>query len=653
VSGSPQPLWRPTPERVAQANLTAFQARVERRLGRRFADYEALHRWSVDDLAGFWREVWDFCGIVHRGEIRRVMSEPRMPGASGFERVWFEGVKLNYAENLLQGRGERPALIAECEDEGLRREISFGELRRLVARAAAGLKRLGVGRGDRVAALAPNIPEAVVAMLAAASIGAVWSSCSPDFGLQGILDRFGQIEPRLLLSADGYVYGGKRFSLRERLEGALAALPGLEHVVVVPFLGPPIEGLRCQLAWDDFLGPPDAPLEFEALPFDHPLFILYTSGTTGVPKCIVHGHGGTLLKHREEHSLQVDLKAGDVFFYFTTCGWMMWNWLASGLGSGAALVLYDGSPLAPDARRLLRLIERDRISIFGTSPRYLSALEKAGIEPRREASLDSLRTLISTGSPLNPAQFAWVYRAFPPDLHLTSISGGTDLIGCFVAGAPTLPVYAGEIQCRALGMKVESVDEEGRAWIGRKGELVCSAPFPSLPLGFWNDPGGRRFHAAYFERYPGRWHHGDFIEITERGSAVIYGRSDATLNPGGVRIGTAEIYRQVESVPEVLDALAVARERDGDVDVLLFVVLAPGKALDADLEARMRRVIREGASPRHVPREIHAVPEVPRTISGKTVELAVAALLRGEEVPNRDALANPEALEYFRRFAKR
>jgi acetoacetyl-CoA synthetase len=642
----PTPLWTPSPERVAAARLTAFAHTLESRGYGPFSDYASLHRWSIDEPALFWGEVWKCCDIVHGGEIRSVLENARIPGAR-----WFDGVELSFAENLLRHDDDRPAIIAECEDESRRREISHRELRQLVARARHGLEKLGVGPGDRVGALVPNIPEAVVVALATSSLGAIWSSCSPDFGAQGVLDRFGQIEPKVLLSADGYVYGGKSFSMRERLETILSSLPSVENVVVAPHYGPEIHGLRDQVAWDEFLGPEDAPLEFDRFPFDHPLYILYTSGTTGVPKCILHGQGGTLLKHAQEQVLQCDIGADDVFFYFTTCGWMMWNWLLSGLARGATIVLYDGNPVTPDALRLFRMAVRNRISIFGTSPRFLSVLEKAGVEPGKDCDLQSLRTVLSTGAPLNPAQFEWVYRAIKSDVHLASISGGTDLIGCFVGGAPTLPVCAGEIQCSALGMNVESVDENGDAHIGRKGELVCSTPFPSLPLGFWNDVDGAKCHRAYFERFAGRWHHGDFIEITERGSSIIHGRSDATLNPGGVRIGTAEIYRLVEKLPEIADSIAVAREIDGDVQIALFIVLSEDAELDDSLRQRIRRTVREGASPRHQPSGIHSVPEIPRTMSGKPVEMAVAKLLRGEEITNRDALANPEALDAFLPFA--
>jgi acetoacetyl-CoA synthetase len=626
--------------------LSRFIEFVSSRRGRRFEGYDDLYRWSTEDLEAFWLSVWEYCGVVHEGKIEAVLQEPRLPGAR-----WFEGARLNFAENLLRSQGSRPALIFESEDESLRRSMSFDELRRDVARARAALSSLGVKEGDRVAAFTPNVPEAVVALLAAASLGAIWSSCSPDFGPQGVLDRFGQIEPKVLFAADGYVYSGKRHALGERLHAILKSISSIEASVVYPYAGPKVSGLRGQVSWEEFLGREAPALAFQRFPFSQPLAILYTSGTTGVPKCIVHGAGGTLLKHLEEQKLQVDLREDDVFFYFTTCGWMMWNWLVSGLAAGSTLVLYDGSPLFPDPRRLFRMIDRNGITVFGTSPRFLSAVESSGLVPRSEFSLSTLRTLLSTGSPLYPAQFEWVYRALKADVHLASISGGTDLIGCFVSGSPFHPVRAGEIACRTLGMKVESLNDAGKPLVGEKGELVCSAPFPSMPVGFWKDPDGSRYRKAYFSRYPGKWHHGDYIELTADGAAIIHGRSDATLNPGGVRIGTAEIYRAIEGLPEIRDFLAVGREASGDSRIVLFVVLAPQAALGEALEKKIRDAIRDATSPRHVPAEIHAVPEIPRTISGKSVELAVAKVLCGEEVKNRDALANPEALEYFKRFA--
>lgn len=640
-------LWTPPPRRQAASALRDFMEVVSERVGRRFDRYPELYEWSIQDLPRFWQTVWDYCAVIHSGEIEEAVSTPRMPGAR-----WFEGARLNFAENLLRHHGNRAALIFESEDESLRRSLTFDELRTDVARCARALGRAGVGAGDRVAAFTPNVPEAIVAMLATSAIGAIWSSCSPDFGLQGVLDRFGQIEPKVLLAADECLYAGKRHALLERVKAIRERIPSIRTVVVCSYTGRGLAVLADQTAWEDFLGGPEGPPTFNRRPFDHPLAILYTSGTTGVPKCIVHGAGGTLLKHLEEHVLQVDLHREDVFFYYTTCGWMMWNWLASGLATGATVVLYDGSPLHPDPGRLFRMIDRNGISVFGTSPRFLSAVESSGLVPREEFSLATLRTVLSTGSPLHPSQFEWVYRSVKADVMLSSISGGTDLIGCFVCGSPLHPVRAGEIPCRALGMKVESLDENGCPVAGKKGELVCSAPFPSMPVRFWNDPDGSKYLSAYFERFPGKWHHGDFIELLDDGASIIHGRSDATLNPGGVRIGTAEIYRAIQGVPGLLDALAVSRDVGGDVRIVLFVVLAPGQTLDEALEKAIRTKIRGETSPRHVPAEIHQITEVPRTISGKSVELAVAKVLRGEEVKNRDALANPEALEQFKRYAR-
>ncbi len=644
-------LWSPPPERVARSQLREFMELAGREAGKTFESYDDLHAWSVSDVGGFWDAVRRYCGVISSGSFSEVVAPLEMPGAR-----WFEGLRLNFAENLLRRAGDDPnrtAIVFESEDESLRRALTWGELRSRTLACAAGLRSLGVTTGDRVAALTPNVPEAVIAMLATTAIGAIWSSCSPDFGPQGVLDRFGQIEPKVLFAADGYVYGGKRFTLTERLRDVLDRIPAIEHTVVYHHQGDGAAGLRGLSTWDELLargGGVEPELEHHA--FDHPVYILYTSGTTGVPKCIVHGAGGTVLKHVEEHVLQCDLRPDDTLFYFTTCGWMMWNWLVSGLASGATIVLYDGNPLQPDPGRLFRLIDRNGITVFGTSPRFLASVEKSGTRPREAHSLESLRSILSTGAPLHANQFDWVYDAVKHDVQLSSISGGTDLIGCFVLGSPLHPVYSGEIQCLALGMKVESVDDDGRPLIGSQGELVCSAPFPSMPVGFWNDPDGAKYRAAYFERFPGRWHHGDFIEITERGTVIIYGRSDATLNPGGVRIGTAEIYRIVEQVTDVTDSLAVGVEEDGDTRILLFVVLAKGKELDDALCDTIRKSIRQNASPRHVPAEIHQITEVPRTISGKSVELAVARILEGKEALNRDALANPGALDQFRRFCR-
>ena len=560
---------------------------------------------------------------------------------------WFTGARLNYAEHLLRHRGDTPALVFRGED-GTRRSLSRDELRRDVAAIAAGLAEAGVRAGDRVAGYLPNCPEAIVAMLATASLGATWTSCSPDFGVTGVVDRFGQIEPKVLVAANAYRYNGKHIDCRANIAAIAAAIPGIARTVVVPFMdgdtdcGPAVRSVR----WEEFGRPAGEP---ECLPvdFDHPLFVMYSSGTTGVPKCIVHGHGGTLLQHLKEHVLHTDLRAGDRLFFFTTCGWMMWNWLASGLAAGATLLLFDGSPFFGDGRGLWSMAAEEQIDVFGASAKYLSALEKAGVRPADEFRLPALRTLLSTGSPLAPASFDFVYQAVGAGLQLSSISGGTDIISCFVLGNPLLPVRRGELQCKGLGMAVEIRDESGRTVVGRRGELVCTRPFPSAPVGFWNDPGGRRYRGAYFERFPGIWAHGDFAEETPDGGFVIHGRSDAVLNPGGVRIGTAEIYRQVEKLDEVLESLAIGQQWSDDVRVVLFVVLRPGTVLDDDLRARIRDVIRRNTTVRHVPAKIIAVPELPRTRSGKLVEIAVRSVVHGEPVRNTEALANPAALAHF------
>ncbi|WKZ83465.1 MAG: acetoacetate--CoA ligase [Acidimicrobiia bacterium] len=626
-------LWEPSPQAVESALITSFA----RRLGG-FDDYHALWRWSIDNRGEFWQAVWDDSGVIAEHLADRPIGAEGMPGTE-----WFPGARLNFAENLLRHIGSDPAIVHASESSGPA-TISRDQLRALVARARAGLLRLGVRGGDRVAALLPNRPEAVIGALAASSIGAVWSSCSPDFGPTGVIDRFGQIEPKVLITASGYEYNGRRHDVTATVERARREIPAIEHAVAV---GEPLAGA---ITWDDLLSE-DGPLEFAALPFDYPLYVLYSSGTTGRPKSIVHGAGGTLLKHLCEHRLHCDLRPGDRLFWFTTCGWMMWNWLVSGLASGAAIVLYDGSPSHPSLETLWRLADQAGITHFGASPRFLAANANAGIVPREVARLDTVRWLGSTGAPLNPDQFDRVYADVKGDVQLASISGGTDIIGCFALGVPTLPVRRGELQARALGMAVEAWDESDRPVVGEKGELVCTRPFPSMPVGFWGDPDGSRYRAAYFEEHPGVWTHGDFIEIRPEGGVVIYGRSDTTLNPGGVRIGTAELYRAVEPMAEVADCIAVGRDVDGDVEMILFVVPAPGVALDDDLIARIKRRIREEASPRHVPHRVFQVGQVPYTISGKKVEKAVRAVVSGEPVTNRDALANPEALDEYARFA--
>ena len=635
-----QPIWTPSLFRIADANLTRFMPFVEAR-GTRIADYDALYRWSVEDPGAFWEALWDFCGVSGiRGEGPALDDGERMPGAR-----WFPGARLNFAENLLAaGPDAEPAIVFRNE-RGDRRELAWGELRAEVARIAAGLVQDGVGPGDVVAGFLPNLPEAVIAMLAAASIGATWTSCSPDFGVHGVLDRFGQVKPTVLFTADGYYYAGKTLDSLAPIAGVLKSLPTVRRVVAVRYVG--AGRLPGAVEFGDY-GQPRSASRFSRLPFDHPLYILYSSGTTGVPKCIVHGAGGTLLQHLKEHRLHTDVKPGDRLFFFTTCGWMMWNWLASALASEATIVLFDGSPLHPGPEVLWQMAADEGVTIFGTSPRYLAALEKAGYRPRERHGLATLRTLLSTGSPLGPEQYDFVADAIGPEVQLASISGGTDIVSCFALGNPLLPVYRGELQGRGLGMKVEVWGDDGRPVTGEKGELVCTAPFPSMPVGFWDDAGGKRYRAAYFERYPGIWHHGDYALLTPRGGLVILGRSDAVLNPGGVRIGTAEIYRQVEQLPEVLESVVVGQEVGHDVRVVLFVRLRDGIALDEALAERIRRQIRANTTPRHVPAKILQVPDIPRTLSGKVVELAVREAVHGRPVKNTDALANPGALAHFR-----
>jgi len=631
-------LWTPPVERRERSAMHRFMRE------RGCDTWDELYRWSVEHGPEFWEAVAAFCGVEFETPPRTVCEQP---GDMTTAR-WFPGATLSFPKHLLRHRGERAAIVFRGED-GTRRELSFDQLREQVDDFATGLRLAGVLEGDRVAGFLPNCPEAVIAMLGAASVGAVWSSCSPDFGINGVVDRFGQIAPRVLVCADGYRYDGKRCESLPAVRGVLERIESIQRTVVVPFLGEPVEleGLRGAVVWGDFLTR-GVTLEPVTTAFDHPLYVMYSSGTTGKPKCIVHGVGGTLLQHLKEHRLHCDLGPEDTLFYFTTCGWMMWNWLVSALAVGSTIVLYDGSPFAGDGRTLWALAEEERVSVFGTSAKYISALEKAGVRPGDEFDLGALRTVLSTGSPLAPASFDFVYDAIKPDLQLASISGGTDIISCFVLGNPLLPVRRGELQSRGLGMAVEIYDEDGTSVVGQNGELVCTRAFPSMPVGFYDDPGDARYRAAYFARFPGVWAHGDYAELTPEGGMRIQGRSDAVLNPGGVRIGTAEIYRQVETLDWVLESLAIGQRWEDDVRVVLFVVVREGVTLDDARRDEVRRVIRANTTPRHVPAKVVAVPALPRTISGKLVELSVRAAVHGEPVKNTDALKNPEALEHFR-----
>ncbi len=642
--------WRPSQERIAASRLSAFIEEAQTRWGREFPDYAALHRWSIEHPDEFWLSLWDFAGVIGERGRAVVLDRDRMPGAR-----WFPEARLNFAENLLRRRDDADALVFWGEGRVSRR-LSHGELQRKVAQLAAAMRALGVVQGDRIAAYLPNLPEAIMVMLAAASIGAIYTSASPDFGVQGVLDRFGQVEPKLLFAADGYFYNGKTIDSLAKIAEVVARMPSVLKVVIVPYVeaSPDLAKIRSATMFEDFIAPHrDATdIEYARLPFDHPLYIMYSSGTTGVPKCIVHCAGGVLLQHLKEHQLHGDVKPGDRCFYFTTCGWMMWNWLASGLASGATLLLYDGSPFLRGGKILFDYADAEGMTHFGTSAKFIDAIAKIDLAPIQSHKLEKLRAMFSTGSPLVPEAFDYVYRAVKKDLHLASISGGTDIVSCFVLGNPIAPVHRGEIQCAALGMAVVVFDEQGMPVREEKGELVCTRPFPSMPIGFWNDPLGSKYRAAYFERFDKVWCHGDFAEITEHGGFIIHGRSDATLNPGGVRIGTAEIYRQVEKLPEVVESIVIGQnwppEDVGDVRVVLFVKLADGLSLDEPLMARIKQVIRDNTTPRHVPAKILQVADIPRTKSGKIVELAVRNVVHGEPVKNVEALANPEALEYFR-----
>ncbi|MEI9410548.1 acetoacetate--CoA ligase [Mesorhizobium salmacidum] len=640
------PLWTPTQDQIDASPLTAFMKVAAANTGSPFSSYADLHRWSVENRESFWDLVWDFCGLEGDKGERLLLDGERMPGAS-----FFPDASLNFAENLLKKTGAGEAIVFRGEDK-VERRLSWNELHGLVSRLQQLFLSLKVKEGDRIAAMIPNMPEAVAAMLATASIGAVWSSCSPDFGEQGVLDRFGQIEPVIFIAPDGYWYNGKAIEVADKVKAVAARLGSVRKVLLVDYLGTSADvadTIDKAVAMEEALSPfAVKPVIFERLPFSHPLYILFSSGTTGIPKCIVHSAGGTLIQHVKEHRLHAGLGDGDRFFYFTTCGWMMWNWLVSGLASGATLLLYDGSPFHPDGNVLFDFADAEKMTFFGTSAKFIDSVRKAGLKPIRSHDLSTVRAISSTGSPLSPEDFRFVYDGIKKDVHLASVSGGTDIVSCFVLGVPIEPVWTGEIQGPGLGLAVDVWDDDGKPVRQEKGELVCTRAFPSMPIGFWNDPDGKKYQAAYFERFDNVWCHGDFAEWTDHGGMIIHGRSDATLNPGGVRIGTAEIYNQVEQMPEILEALCIGQDFDNDMRVVLFVRLAAGVQLDEDLEKRIRAKIRSGASPRHVPARIVAVSDIPRTKSGKITELAVRDVVHGRAIKNREALANPEALELFR-----
>ena len=638
-------MWKPSVEQIERSQMFEFKEFINTRHGLNLGSYQDLHEWSVDNIHEFWASAWEFFDIIHTQPYTQVVDDvSEMPGAK-----WFTGARLNFAENLLRRRDDKTALIFKGESQPIRK-LTYAELYSEVAKTAAALRTAGVEKGDRVAGFVPNMPESIIAMLATTSIGAIWSSSSPDFGIKGVLDRFSQIEPKVLFAANGYFYNGKFHDSLEKLEGILHDLPSVEKVVVIPYSDgdSDIRTISNSILFLDFIDNDEEEIEFEQLPFDHPLYIMYSSGTTGLPKSIVHGAGGTLLQHLKELQLHCDLREQDTIFYFTTCGWMMWNWLVSSLAAGASLVLYDGAPFFPDANAMWKMAEELGITVFGTSAKFIAASEAAGNKPISTNDLSNVRLILSTGSPLMEENFDYIYRDVKKDVQLASISGGTDIVSCFAGGSPMLPVYRGELQCSGLAMDVDAFDHKGKSSRNAKGELVCKKAFPSMPIYFWNDPDGQKYHNAYFDKFENIWYHGDYIEINDHGGVTIFGRSDATLNPGGVRIGTAEIYRVVEQMAEVADSLVVGVQSDGDELVALFLKMDEGAILNDNLINQIKSSIRANCSPRHVPSIIKSVEDIPYTISGKKVELAVKKIIHGEEVTNKDALANPEALECFK-----
>ena len=638
-------MYQPSVEQIERSQMFEFKEYINGRHGINLENYQDLHGWSVNQIPDFWEAVWSYFDIIHSESYTQIVDDvSKMPGAK-----WFNGARLNFAENLLRHRDDKIALIFKGEGQTTRK-LTYCELYLAVAKTAQALKNIGVQKGDCIAGFIPNMPESIIAMLATTSIGAIWSSSSPDFGINGVLDRFSQIKPKVLFAANGYFYNGKSHDSLEKLQGILQDLPTVEKVVVIPYgeINPNISSINNSILYSDFTANEAEKIEFKQLPFDQPLYIMYSSGTTGLPKSIVHGAGGTLLQHIKELRLHCDISEQDNVFYFTTCGWMMWNWLVSNLAIGATLTLYDGAPFYPDSNAMWDMADELGITVFGTSAKFIAASEAAGNNPISTNDLSSVRLILSTGSPLMEENFDYIYRNVKKNVHLASVSGGTDIISCFAGGSPTLPVYRGELQCCGLAMDVDSFDYLGKSRRNEKGELVCKKAFPSMPIYFWNDPDGQKYHNAYFDQYDGVWYHGDYIEINDHGGVTIYGRSDATLNPGGVRIGTAEIYRVIEQIPEIADSLVVGVQSEGDELVALFLIMNEDEILNDILVNQIKSSIRKNCTPRHVPSIVKSVEDIPYTISGKKVELAVKKVLHGEEVTNKDALANPEALDCFK-----